>query len=71
MQRVSHDAKVILNFSSPMVFPSDFAVILNDRNFTDPNKHKYIDVRVLSTKGETDQGNLKGWNITSVEENWI
>ena len=54
-----------------MVFPSDFDAILNDRNFTDPNKQKYIDVRMLSTKGETDQGNLESWNVTSVEQNWI
>ena len=69
MGSVSHDAKVILNFSSPMVFPNDFARILNDRSFTDSYKHKYIDVRMLSTEGETDQGNLESWNVTSVEQN--
>jgi len=50
-----------------MVFPNDFATILNDRNFTDPKKHKYIDVKMLSTERETDQGNLESWNVTSVE----
>ena len=69
MERISNDAKVILNFSSPMIFPNDFAAISNSKKFTDSNEHKYIDVRMLSTEGETDQGNLESWNVTSVEQN--
>ena len=30
-----------------MVFPGNFVGILNDRNFTDPNKHEYMDLKVL------------------------
>ena len=56
--RVSYDAKVLLNFSNTMVFPDNFTAILNDRNYTDPDKFNYLEMEMLSEETETDRGSL-------------
>ena len=69
--RVSYDAKVLLNFSNAMMFPSNFTAILNDRNYTDPEKVRYLEMEMLTEEIETDRGSLISWNVTSVEPTLI
>ena len=54
-----------------MVFPGNFTEILNDRNYTDHEKVRYLEMEMLSEETETDRGSLIGWNVTSVEPTLI